>query len=76
MTATVNVFLKDGVLDPQGKAAHHAHFYYVSMKFQTTKPKFKMSLEIRRSGDHTRFSMASALNLILTTNIFIVKVYD
>ncbi len=24
MTATVNVFLKDGVLDPQGKAAHHA----------------------------------------------------
>ena len=24
MQATVNVFLKDGVLDPQGKAAHHA----------------------------------------------------
>ena len=24
MTATVNVFLKDGVLDPQGKASHHA----------------------------------------------------
>jgi len=24
MTATINVFLKDGVLDPQGKAAHHA----------------------------------------------------
>jgi phosphoribosylformylglycinamidine synthase len=24
MTAVVNVFLKDGVLDPQGKAAHHA----------------------------------------------------
>lgn len=24
MTATVNVFLKNGVLDPQGKAAHHA----------------------------------------------------
>ena len=24
MTVTVNVFLKDGVLDPQGKAAHHA----------------------------------------------------
>ena len=24
MTATVNVFLKEGVLDPQGKAAHHA----------------------------------------------------
>lgn len=24
MTATVNVYLKDGVLDPQGKAAHHA----------------------------------------------------
>jgi len=24
MTATVNVFLKDGVLDPQGKATHHA----------------------------------------------------
>ncbi len=24
MTATVNVFLKKGVLDPQGKAAHHA----------------------------------------------------
>lgn len=24
MIATVNVFLKDGVLDPQGKAAHHA----------------------------------------------------
>ena len=24
MTATVNVFLKDDVLDPQGKAAHHA----------------------------------------------------
>ena len=24
MTAIVNVFLKDGVLDPQGKAAHHA----------------------------------------------------
>jgi len=22
--ATVNVFLKEGVLDPQGKAAHHA----------------------------------------------------
>lgn len=24
MKAIVNVFLKDGVLDPQGKAAHHA----------------------------------------------------
>lgn len=24
MTAVVNVFLKDGVLDPQGKATHHA----------------------------------------------------
>ena len=24
MTATVNVYLKNGVLDPQGKAAHHA----------------------------------------------------
>ncbi len=24
MTAIVNVFLKDGVLDPQGKASHHA----------------------------------------------------
>ena len=24
MTAVINVFLKDGVLDPQGKAAHHA----------------------------------------------------
>ena len=24
MQATVNVFLKDGVLDPQGKASHHA----------------------------------------------------
>jgi len=24
MTVVVNVFLKDGVLDPQGKAAHHA----------------------------------------------------
>jgi len=24
MKAVVNVFLKDGVLDPQGKAAHHA----------------------------------------------------
>jgi len=24
MQAIVNVFLKDGVLDPQGKAAHHA----------------------------------------------------
>lgn len=24
MRATVNVFLKEGVLDPQGKAAHHA----------------------------------------------------
>jgi len=24
MTAIVNVFLKNGVLDPQGKAAHHA----------------------------------------------------
>jgi len=24
MTATVNVFLKEGVLDPQGKATHHA----------------------------------------------------
>jgi len=24
MTATVNVFLKEGVLDPQGKAVHHA----------------------------------------------------
>lgn len=24
MKATVNVFLKEGVLDPQGKAAHHA----------------------------------------------------
>ena len=24
MTAVVNVFLKEGVLDPQGKAAHHA----------------------------------------------------
>ena len=24
MQATVNVFLKEGVLDPQGKAAHHA----------------------------------------------------
>jgi len=24
MTATVNIFLKEGVLDPQGKAAHHA----------------------------------------------------
>ena len=23
MQATVNVFLKEGVLDPQGKAAHH-----------------------------------------------------
>jgi len=23
-TAIVNVFLKEGVLDPQGKAAHHA----------------------------------------------------
>ena len=24
MTAVINVFLKDGVLDPQGKATHHA----------------------------------------------------
>jgi phosphoribosylformylglycinamidine synthase len=24
MQATINVFLKAGVLDPQGKAAHHA----------------------------------------------------
>jgi len=24
MTATINVFLKEGVLDPQGKATHHA----------------------------------------------------
>ena len=24
MTAVVNVFLKNGVLDPQGKATHHA----------------------------------------------------
>ena len=24
MTAVVNVFLKEAVLDPQGKAAHHA----------------------------------------------------
>ncbi|SFZ98064.1 Phosphoribosylformylglycinamidine synthase, PurS subunit [hydrothermal vent metagenome] len=24
MTATINVFLKEGVLDPQGKASHHA----------------------------------------------------
>ena len=24
MTAIVNVFLKEGVLDPQGKAIHHA----------------------------------------------------
>jgi phosphoribosylformylglycinamidine synthase len=24
MTAIVNVFLKEGVLDPQGKAVHHA----------------------------------------------------
>ena len=24
MTAVINVFLKEGVLDPQGKAAHHA----------------------------------------------------
>ncbi|MFK5976398.1 MAG: phosphoribosylformylglycinamidine synthase subunit PurS [Sulfurovum sp.] len=24
MRAIVNVFLKDGVLDPQGKASHHA----------------------------------------------------
>ena len=24
MTAVVNVFLKEGVLDPQGKAAHHS----------------------------------------------------
>ncbi len=24
MRAVVNVFLKDGVLDPQGKASHHA----------------------------------------------------
>jgi phosphoribosylformylglycinamidine synthase len=24
MTAIVNVYLKEGVLDPQGKAAHHA----------------------------------------------------
>ncbi len=24
MTAIVNIFLKDGVLDPQGKAIHHA----------------------------------------------------
>lgn len=24
MTAIVNVFLKEGVLDPQGKATHHA----------------------------------------------------
>ena len=24
MTATIDVFLKEGVLDPQGKAAHHA----------------------------------------------------
>jgi len=24
MTAIVNVFLKEGVLDPQGKASHHA----------------------------------------------------
>lgn len=35
-----------------------------------------MSLEIRRSDDHTRFSMATALNLILTTDIFIVKFYE
>ena len=27
MTAVVNVFLKEGVLDPQGKAAHHALDY-------------------------------------------------
>ena len=24
MTAVINVFLKEGVLDPQGKATHHA----------------------------------------------------
>lgn len=24
MTAIINVFLKEGVLDPQGKATHHA----------------------------------------------------
>jgi len=24
MTAVINVFLKEGVLDPQGKAVHHA----------------------------------------------------
>ena len=24
MRVTVNIFLKEGVLDPQGKAAHHA----------------------------------------------------
>lgn len=24
MKATINVFLKEGVLDPQGKASHHA----------------------------------------------------
>ena len=24
MTAVVNIFLKEGVLDPQGKAIHHA----------------------------------------------------
>lgn len=24
MTAVVNIFLKEGVLDPQGKASHHA----------------------------------------------------
>ena len=24
MTAIINVFLKEGVLDPQGKASHHA----------------------------------------------------
>ena len=28
--AVVNVFLKEGVLDPQGKAAHHACLLYTS----------------------------------------------
>jgi len=31
MKAVVNVFLKEGVLDPQGKAAHHA---LDSLKFE------------------------------------------
>jgi len=31
MKAAVNVYLKEGVLDPQGKAAHHA---LVSMDFE------------------------------------------